>query len=495
MSKNIRINFFSAFATILFFGISPQLFSLKASATLTLVSYPQYVYTLDDTDKTNIILNSGMTGTSCTGSGSATCNSCSNISTFTSGVEHVCNNYQIYPDLKFVVVLKTDNASGFTASTKISMKKSAGSVVRTSQNSQGTITANQEVTAEFLWRDICALSTGDSDDSCTDSFRTVIEVGFDKDGSGAFTESQKFTIAHRYVKSMPASFEYQSLGCADTNNKPAFCNFYVYPGDEKVFVTADNSSVGSFSAPNLSALAPAPPLSADPSGQKYASLRIYYAQGGNFNSLTPNSDFYDLIFDPSGGSLKDAKLEGLTNDQQYIFMMASVDDGGNVTHFYNDTLAVKSCPSDGTSICNDPSATYYANGRSLTQSAIPRTVYGLLDKTKCFVATAAFGSPMDQNVELLRNFRDQYLMSFDWGRKFVKSYYQWGPKAAQVLVENPTLRWGVRQALWPIVGFAYLVLHFGIWSAFAILIVAFGLLGATCFYVRNRKLKISKALS
>jgi hypothetical protein len=74
----------------------------------------------------------------------------------------------------------------------------------------------------------------------------------------------------------------------------------------------------------------------------------------------------------------------------------------------------------------------------------------------CFVATAAHGSAMADEVGSLRRFRDRHLMSNALGRAFVEAYYAVGPYAADFIRERDTLRGAVRTLLSPLVELARL---------------------------------------
>jgi hypothetical protein len=71
----------------------------------------------------------------------------------------------------------------------------------------------------------------------------------------------------------------------------------------------------------------------------------------------------------------------------------------------------------------------------------------------CFIATAAYGSAMDSHVVTLRDFRDKYLLTHSFGRKFVKIYYRYSPSLAQYIGDHEMLRIFVRMALVPIIYF------------------------------------------
>ncbi len=75
----------------------------------------------------------------------------------------------------------------------------------------------------------------------------------------------------------------------------------------------------------------------------------------------------------------------------------------------------------------------------------------------CFIATAAFGTAMADEVRHLRAFRDQYLLTNDWGRSFVDWYYRTSPPLADYLRERDGLRAVVRAALQPLIGLAKLI--------------------------------------
>jgi hypothetical protein len=72
----------------------------------------------------------------------------------------------------------------------------------------------------------------------------------------------------------------------------------------------------------------------------------------------------------------------------------------------------------------------------------------------CFVATAAYGSPMAADVGALRGFRDDVLRRSIFGEVFVGAYYTFGPPLAETIRPSETLRAFVRAALGPVVRFA-----------------------------------------
>lgn len=88
----------------------------------------------------------------------------------------------------------------------------------------------------------------------------------------------------------------------------------------------------------------------------------------------------------------------------------------------------------------------------------------------CFIATAAYGSPLAKEVHVLREFRDRYLLSNDPGRLFVDQYYRFSPPLANAIAASEARRALARGALRPVVWWADLALTSPI--------LAFGSVGA-----------------
>jgi hypothetical protein len=110
-------------------------------------------------------------------------------------------------------------------------------------------------------------------------------------------------------------------------------------------------------------------------------------------------------------------------------------------------------------------------------------------KSGCFIATAAYGSYFERHVEILRNFRDVYLLTNDWGRAFVGFYYRHSPAIADVIAKHSGLRAAVRLGLAPLVGVSYVALQTTPMQKVLILLLIGILLVGTVMILRTRKLR------
>jgi hypothetical protein len=65
----------------------------------------------------------------------------------------------------------------------------------------------------------------------------------------------------------------------------------------------------------------------------------------------------------------------------------------------------------------------------------------------CFIATAAYGTPTAEQIDVLREFRDVVLLESTVGSQFVAWYYQFSPPVADFISGNELLRTLVRELL------------------------------------------------
>jgi hypothetical protein len=72
-------------------------------------------------------------------------------------------------------------------------------------------------------------------------------------------------------------------------------------------------------------------------------------------------------------------------------------------------------------------------------------------KGGCFIATAAYGTPMAEEIQILREFRDEYLLTNPVGKGLVDFYYKVSPPIAEFITEHPSLKPIVRAGLMPAV--------------------------------------------
>jgi uncharacterized delta-60 repeat protein len=115
-------------------------------------------------------------------------------------------------------------------------------------------------------------------------------------------------------------------------------------------------------------------------------------------------------------------------------------------------------------------------------------------KALCFIATAAFDSPLNPKVRILRDFRDRYLIPSRLGQRMVDFYYRHSPKIASLVAKHKALKLVVRLSLLPFIAFSYSMLRFGPAMTAAMLLVISAILAVwiwNCWrrVKRNRRSK------
>ena len=77
----------------------------------------------------------------------------------------------------------------------------------------------------------------------------------------------------------------------------------------------------------------------------------------------------------------------------------------------------------------------------------------------CFIATAAYGAPMAEDIQVLRDFRDEYLLTNPLGQALVGIYYRVSPPMAEFITEHPSLKPIVRAGLLPALAMSTIVVN------------------------------------
>jgi hypothetical protein len=160
------------------------------------------------------------------------------------------------------------------------------------------------------------------------------------------------------------------------------------------------------------------------------------------------------------GNVTGFTIGGLTNGTTYRFAVSALNQ---------PTYHVAITARDNTQNRNESAivaASSVALGTALESpssselTATPGLIapYPDLPDEGCFVATAAFGADWAAEVQVLRDFRDELLLSHAPGRWLVRLYYAHGPRAAAFLNNHDALKPLVRAALLPFVGAALLLL-------------------------------------
>jgi len=131
------------------------------------------------------------------------------------------------------------------------------------------------------------------------------------------------------------------------------------------------------------------------------------------------------------------------------------------------TVSASSSDVDYDASNNEPSSSGSGGGFSSCEEidlGIPAFALG----PGCFIATAAYGSPLDSRLDILRGFRDRFMITNAPGRVLVRFYYRHSPPMADFIAEREWLRAIVRGFLAPIV----FAIEYPEWAALILILLA-----------------------
>jgi hypothetical protein len=103
----------------------------------------------------------------------------------------------------------------------------------------------------------------------------------------------------------------------------------------------------------------------------------------------------------------------------------------------------------------------------------------------CFIATEAYGYPIEPYVNVLREFRDRFLLANRVGKIFMDFYYTYSPPIADFIANNDGLRAIAHAILLPVVGVSWVALKLG--PVFTMAFMIFFGISLICFVGFRRK--------
>ncbi|MCJ7669274.1 MAG: hypothetical protein MUO61_02010 [Dehalococcoidia bacterium] len=162
-----------------------------------------------------------------------------------------------------------------------------------------------------------------------------------------------------------------------------------------------------------------------------------YSITANFESWHPEPMALLMISSTRGGSVTTPGVgTSLHPLGVEVSLVAEPDEGGQFVKWSGDVDTIADVYAASTTITMDNPYSIRANFSGA----------GL-----CFIATAAYGTPMAEEIQILREFRDEYLLTNAVGRALVDVYYRVSPPIAEFITEHPSLKPIVRAGLLPAV--------------------------------------------
>ncbi|MFW6118325.1 MAG: InlB B-repeat-containing protein [Chloroflexota bacterium] len=168
------------------------------------------------------------------------------------------------------------------------------------------------------------------------------------------------------------------------------------------------------------------------------TMQESYSITANFESWRPEPVALLVVSSTEGGSV--------TNPGEGIFscplgtevsLVAEAKSGYQFTSWSGHVEAIEDINAASTSIIMDNSYSVTANFRGAGSG--------------CCVATASCGSPTAREIQILREFRDECMLTSPWGEALANLYYTVSPPMAKFVTEHPSLKPIVRAGLVPAV--------------------------------------------
>jgi hypothetical protein len=167
------------------------------------------------------------------------------------------------------------------------------------------------------------------------------------------------------------------------------------------------------------------------------AMNASYSITANFETWHPEPVALLMVSSTRGGSIT-TPGEGtfLYPFGAEVSLVAEPDEGGQFVSWSGDVDTIADVDAASTIITMDSPYSIRANFSGAGW---------------CFIATAAYGTSMAEEIEILREFRDEYLLTSLVGKALVEFYYWVSPPIAEFITEHPSLKPIVRAGLLPAV--------------------------------------------
>lgn len=160
--------------------------------------------------------------------------------------------------------------------------------------------------------------------------------------------------------------------------------------------------------------------------EKGTSALMYAAWGGHLNIVKFLVECgANINLKTNADALSGAASFGHLEIVRYL-----IDHGADVNQVINNATALDNAISMGRNEVIDLLKKYGA--KSLKKASN--------NKDGCFIATAVYGSPFENEVMILKAFRDNWLVNYSFGKTFIKFYYWVSPPIANQIAKRKFLQ-------------------------------------------------------
>ncbi|MFN8789871.1 MAG: CFI-box-CTERM domain-containing protein [Bdellovibrionales bacterium] len=376
----------------------------------------------------------------------APCDTC--VGAASGAQQNACNFSGVFPDTRVTFNLQLP-------------ANATGRILLCANGQPVSESLNISVPLQATWSQICAVAPSNASATCANDINVTYQLGTGVacNALAAGAINLRFVVRGVDVtqgSTYTATATPGACGAAAGNDQGA-CFFQLFPGDKKAYLE-DVGLTSSFPAIQGSIV-------------RYSALVFFYAQTNTEADIQANdvATFNALTTSASAGTINVAVdgtpdgsiIEDLDNDVRYCFKMGSQDQAGNIERISSTDCAGATLPGLNNDACD-------------RVCMAPSEVLGLLSDKQCFIATAAYGSPLDPHVNRIREFRDRFLIPNWLGRRLVKVYYKVSPPLANWIKKHDSARVVIRGILWPILGWVQLSLLWGWWGVFFPMVILSG---------------------